>query len=311
MNINNDLEISWYFPNIIESLRKINRESYFFAKHGMRNPAWMYGQKITSLWESMHELMIFLRTQEHDETDKDCTYKNNLSKLFKNFINNLDSIYDTFCELTLWLSNIERKSKFIHSDLRWIPEWETFNTKLRNHDLIKYFQLLSNKLNHTSPSIEYIEMISKNWIKVPWFCITTIDEKGSVVPHRDFHVRWDWMETWTSFNKIIKDAYFLIYYFSDLFDFHVITWKDSTNSWNDYKVNNDLYENIFNEIQKLEWFFPNEQVAKQFNCKVTGNRLKIQHTEITKRLIPHKFRFALSWDWETRSFCLIYYKWKQ
>jgi hypothetical protein len=303
-SINNNLEISWFEPNIVEDLWHIDIKKYFFYKHGLRHPSAMYAKKINIMWESFLLLLKEINKDVIDEWNPN--NENKTTELFIDLIHKFNSFIDVLSEITLGFYDIKRSKGFIYKDLQKnnIQTYDIFYWLIKN-DIDRY-KSLNNHFKHTSNYIEFIQFYSKNE-KSMWYFISTSNETWKILPDEKFHKKWNKKDTWTSFNKELRELFYLTYKVSDLFNYHVINKFKSEKSHLKKSKHNILFKNIYEELSKLdESFFPNEENDFVYIAWLKSNKLKISEKIAKKTKTERKFTLTYSWDWVANEFWLLY-----
>jgi len=312
--INNDLQLTWYYPNILNGLLSIDYDNKFYKKHGLRPPAFIIKNKLISFGSHFLEFLELINNlQLNNKKDDISKEEKNINKGFVQLIWEFDSLYDTLADVTLWLYDIKRnKGSFIHQDFSkaWIDVLKTFHTEIK--DEIDRYLSMNNIFSHTSSAVDIgLLFQSLGDIINIWFFIVQVRPNGAISNNEDFHPTWNWMMTASSFNKELRDIYFLLYRILDLFETRVI---------NPHKIEtiikgeeyDDLFEKIYHQIQLLPLiFFPNEESEQVYISKTVGDKLKIQLKNPQKVRETSKFTYFMKWDWHSNQFTIPYFKWEQ
>lgn len=307
--VNNNILKYWYSPELLESLAYIDYDKYYFKNYWIRHPYWIFKFKLEELWKSF--LKILQEINKNDNLKIDVNNKvfiNLINELFKNLIKDFQEFLEIFSEITIWFYSIIRNEKnFFYQDLNGnkIKEWINFYNLISND--ISYYRELNNHFKHTGNYIEYIELRKQNLV-VPWYFVSTINKFWNIVPNEKYHKKWNNKYTWTSFNKELKNIYYLIYKISDLFDYHIISKFISDKVMVKVKEQeDDLFKKIYENIIKLgDIYFPNEENKLIYTINLRWDYLKISQRLNWIDKNPWRIILTYTWDWHSKSFWLLY-----
>ncbi len=297
--IKNELNITGYYPNIIHNLSKIDYEKYFFKKYWLQHPYWIYTKKLDKVGKTFLELLSELNKKKRD--------KEKITNCYVELISKFNWLIEVASEIVLWFHEIERNHKFVHQDLKknGIAIYSNFYNSIKND--ISYFKELNNHFKHASYNIEYLDSESPTFTTI-WYFISKVNSEWGIMPDENFHKPWNNKLTWNSFNKELREIYFLIYKLSHQLDHHVVSKFISDEIKIGISKNKeDIYESIYNELEKLDdSYFPNEEKDFVYKIRLRWDYLKI-NSQIPKRNLERRqFHIWYEWDWHSRIFALLY-----
>ena len=267
-------------PEVIGYLASIKEDDCNYIYYNIRHPMGTFNIALGFVINDLIELLIELEEIQEKYGNYDNYKKMELNIKLKNLLIDLFKFRDSLYHVLLGCCkkhNPPSKNEPIH-------EWLKKNKYLAGKELhseinnyLKYFNIINNKLKHTSSTIENIYFHTKD-SAIMGFYVTGIDNNGSIGPDEMIHPKINGEYSASSYNFLLKEIYYVIYKIS--FSFRNVLIKHFVDVYNmDLKFNSNCNKEdkkereLFYRMRKLpDTYFPNEFGKLTHEFKLENNK---------------------------------------
>lgn len=303
-------------PEVVGYLASINETDYFYNYYNLRHPLGIFNVSFGYVINDFLKLLIELdeyqnRYSEYNDY-KEIKLGRKLRFLFIDLFKFRDSLYEIIqacCKEHICPQENEPIRRWL--DKNKYSAGKMLSNKIDNE--LHYFNIINNKLKHTSATIGTIYFYNKNQA-IFGFYIPGISGE-SVGSDEMIHPRFEGMYTASSYNFMLRNLYYVIYRISNSFkDVIIKHFKDTYDL--DLKINSEYNpgdekeRELFYRMSNLQnIYFPNEVGKPTYKLKLEEEKFYlIEEAAESIDLHGYIIQYEPSSDGFTKKFALLYRK---